>query len=314
MLDTLMNDTYALARPEGRKPGTVGHLKAQAHILKRFTELGLEPYADAAGYRHPYRLSRPFRTHTHMTNIVGVVPGRDRSLDPILIGAHYDSVIESYCADDNAAAVAVMLDIAGRIAEVPLDRDVIVAAFDGEEPPTYLSPDMGSTRFVEDVLRTPVHLAVVMDLIGHRVAMGDPDLMVVTGVESHPDLIEAVSAPLLPTVIVQNSRVGDMSDHHAFRLAGMPFLFWSSGEWSHYHTEDDTPDLIDYDKAHVLSYQIEGVMRRADGLEMGDAEYWDISDMEAATLTEHVGALIGEVEPHEVGNAVRVLRGTLAHA
>lgn len=314
MIDTLIRDTYRLAPPAGRLPGTQGHANAIAYIESRFAQIGLETYAGATGYRHSFLLDRPRPTYTHGHNLIGVIPGRNRSLDPILIGAHFDSVIAAPSADDNAAAVAVMLDIAARLVEVPLERDVLIAAFDLEEPPAFHSVDMGSTRFVTEVLQTPVHLAVVMDLIGHPVRMGDPNLMVVTGAESHPDLMGALCSPLLPTAIVRNSRVGDMSDHYGFRLAGFPFLFFSSGEWEHYHREEDTPDLIDYDKAHVLSYQIEGIMRRTDGLTLSKSRFVDISDVEAATLTEHVGDLIGEVAPHEVGNAVRILRGTLAHA
>jgi hypothetical protein len=43
------------------------------------------------------------------SNLVAVLPGKDRNLKPILVGAHYDSVISSFCADDNAAAVAIAL-------------------------------------------------------------------------------------------------------------------------------------------------------------------------------------------------------------
>ena len=44
--------------------------------------------------------------------MVGVVKGRSRSpLAPVLVGAHYDSVIAAPCADDNAAAVAIALQV-----------------------------------------------------------------------------------------------------------------------------------------------------------------------------------------------------------
>ena len=64
-----------------------------------------------------------------------------------LIGAHYDSVIDAPCADDNAAAVAIALSAAGQLAGQTLNRDVVIALFDAEEPPYFHTESMGSTRF-----------------------------------------------------------------------------------------------------------------------------------------------------------------------
>lgn len=144
-------DTYALATPAGRKPGTAGHGAARAYLEQRFTDLGPAGYPGLDRFRHEYLAGDGIT----MTNLIGVVPGADRALPPILIGAHYDSVIEAPCADDNAAAVAVMLEVAARVAAQPLERDVLVAAFDAEEPMSFLGPDMGSNRFVAEALRGP---------------------------------------------------------------------------------------------------------------------------------------------------------------
>lgn len=52
-------------------------------------------------------------------NIVATQPGRDSAEDSILLGAHYDTVMGSPGADDNASAVAVVLEVARLLADAP---------------------------------------------------------------------------------------------------------------------------------------------------------------------------------------------------
>lgn len=289
----LEHDTYRLATAEGRKPGTAGHRNALGYLRRRFAQIGLHTYGDMTDWQHTYKVAyRGFRRDraAYMHNLIGVVPGADRTLAPIVIGAHYDSVIESYCADDNATSVAVVLDVAQRLMDAPLERDVVIAAFDGEEPPYFHSAAMGSTRFVEDVLGD-CHLAIIMDLIGHPLVMDgvDPHLTIITGVESHSNLRDVALSNGLPIALVNNARVGDMSDHHAFRLAKYPFLFLSSGEWADYHQTTDTPDLIDYAKVERVADAVEVMARRAAAVELGTMEAQPILDLEYASLSTHFG-------------------------
>ena len=90
----------------------------------------------------------------------------------MLIGAHYDSVIAAPCADDNAAAVAIALRAATVLRSRPIERDVIIAIFDAEEPPYFLGESMGSVRFYEDqLLDKGIHAAIIMDMVGHDVVI-----------------------------------------------------------------------------------------------------------------------------------------------
>lgn len=301
---SIRTDTYALATAAGRKPGTPGHDDAQNYLRCRFADLDLLPYGEADDWGHDYTTKYRGERLT-MTNLLGVAPGTNRELGPIVIGAHYDSVIESYCADDNASSVAVMLAAAEALRAAPLRRDVVIAAFDAEEPPFFLSPAMGSTRAVEDVLGE-VHLAIVMDLIGHPTGLPgvDPHLSVVTGVESHPNLrYVATSGIDLPLLVVENERVGDMSDHHAFRKAGKPFLFLSSGEWEHYHTEDDRPEFLDYAKLERVAAAVVRMARTADAFQLGAAQPHDIVDLEAERLDALLPADL--IEPLKRGASTR---------
>jgi len=320
MTNTLIKDTYALATPAGRLPGTQGHQNAINYIQSRFAQIGLGYYGGTEGYRHSYRLAQPLpdRNATHGHNLVGVVAGEDRSLDPIVIGAHFDSAIDSYSADDNATAVAAMLHVARRLVDTPLQRDVVICSFDLEEPPAFHSPSMGSTRLYEDHMHNDApHLAIIMDLIGHPSPFPGvhPHLTAVTGIESHPNLGNILHSTDLPIIAVQNKRVGDMSDHHIFRMNKHPYLFLSSGEWADYHTDGDTPDKIDYEKVAAVAAEVERMARAADTLTLGDSQHHDIRALELATAMEHLGTDLVEAlggTPDKIVPTMRQMMRTAA--
>ncbi|MCE5195356.1 MAG: M28 family peptidase [Nitrospiraceae bacterium] len=68
-------------------------------------------------------------------NISCDIEGRDSSKkDIIVIGAHYDTVIGTPGADDNASGVAGLLEIARLVSETPINRSVQFVAFSLEEP------------------------------------------------------------------------------------------------------------------------------------------------------------------------------------
>ena len=164
----IRTDLETLARPDGRKAGTPGHDAAARYLLTRFHELGLRPYGALPGYEHTFDAGFGVVGR----NLIGVIPGRNPDAAPLLLGAHYDSAISGPSADDNASAVATMLAVARSIAQGELERDLIIASFDTEEPPRSFSEQMGSVRFVSDVLDRPVHVAVIMDLVGHPLSLG----------------------------------------------------------------------------------------------------------------------------------------------
>ncbi|PAW63342.1 MAG: hypothetical protein B9S38_17685, partial [Verrucomicrobiia bacterium Tous-C4TDCM] len=125
--------------------GSPGHKKACQYLAGRLEEIGSVPFAGDS-FELPYQ-SRG----VSFCNLAGVIPGRKRRLAPLLVGAHYDSVIAAPCADDNAAAVAIALAVGTWAAELgQLDRDLVVAIFDAEEPPYFHTPSMGSERFWHD--------------------------------------------------------------------------------------------------------------------------------------------------------------------
>lgn len=268
-LETAVRD---LCTAEGRMVGAVGHEKAKNYLIQRLKSLGCRPYKGRSfslGYK---------RGRKSFENLIGVIPGANRKLPPILIGAHYDSVLRGHCADDNGAAVAICLALGEIFAKSgPLKRDLVVAIFDAEEPPYFNTASMGSIRFYKDQADTRgFHFAMIFDLVGHDISiptswipgiggllsvipgMGGGDLSIpilrdalfVTGAESHPDLASIIDTVDVPDSIrlmpVSNYYIGDMSDHGVFRENGVPYVFFSCGQWAHYHQLTDTPDRLNY--------------------------------------------------------------------
>lgn len=66
-------------------------------------------------------------------NLILELPGRDPTLQPLLVGAHYDGPLNSPGADDNASGVVALLELARRWSIRPPRRPVILVAFDLEE-------------------------------------------------------------------------------------------------------------------------------------------------------------------------------------
>ena len=134
LIAQIIQDVLTLATPEGREVGTPGHGAACRFIVQRLTNLGVRAYSgDLLELR--YR-----RDGVEFTNIVGRVPGKNPDLDPVLLGAHYDTCGPFRGAGDNAAAVAAVAALLPRLIEQPPERDVILAFFDAEEPPHSLGP------------------------------------------------------------------------------------------------------------------------------------------------------------------------------
>ena len=191
--EQLEKDVKAICFNRGRIAGSKGSEKSREYLLGRMREIELVPYSSQKEIYIPYNPGDGNRFH----NLVGVLKGKNPELSPVLIGAHYDSLLEAECADDNAAAVAIALSAAEALQSKNLDRDVVVALFDAEEPPYFLGASMGSTRFFEDATdKRGFNAAVIMDLVGHDVPMTAPlpgnipetikRLLFITGAESAP--------------------------------------------------------------------------------------------------------------------------------
>nr|WP_286177418.1 M28 family peptidase [Rhodopirellula sp. JC639] len=69
------------------------------------------------------------------TNLIVERPGTKRSDEIVLLGAHYDTVYCTPGADDNASAVAVLIEVSRLLREHTGKRTARYVAFACEEPP-----------------------------------------------------------------------------------------------------------------------------------------------------------------------------------
>ena len=233
----------------GRDEGSPGGVAARAYIVDALRGCGVEPLT-------------PGFTQTieggEGANVLGVIRGTDAELRSrhVLVGAHYDHLGEcvgGLCkgADDNAAAVAILLDVACSLASKPGRRSVVIAAWDAEEPPTFLTPQMGSRFYVEHpaVPLEQTDAALILDLVGSDLWPGYEEHFVL-GAELSPTLRAAVIAtpPPAPLVVrrlglhlAEETAYGHQawSDYDAFRDREVPVLFFTNGQNKRYHTPDD---------------------------------------------------------------------------
>jgi hypothetical protein len=281
----LRKDTETLAMPKGRRVGQPGHDVAREYLHGRLKEIGLVPFSGASfELQYEAKLHRTQKI-IQFTNLVGVIPGKDRSLPPLLLGAHYDSVIDAPCADDNATSVAMNLAIAEMAIMWELERDLIIALYDAEEPPYFLTQSMGSTRFHDDHCKGIKFAGVIVsDLIGHDLSISDltevpksmklilpktDKIVFMTGAESDgvfPKIVENVSTKhkgikIFPTL---NSYIGNLSDHHAFEQSGCPFLFLSCAQGKYYHHELDNLEWINFRKLADITNFVAEILKALD--------------------------------------------------
>lgn len=83
---------------------------------------------------------------------------------PILIGAHYDAVVGSPGADDNATGVAVLLELARAFHQAPARHPIRLVAFDFEETSYALA---GSTYYATSLQQEPLRLMLALEMLGY---------------------------------------------------------------------------------------------------------------------------------------------------
>ena len=133
---------------------------AGEYVEGEFTDMGL-----TVG-RHEYEASG-----RSTANIIARSVWFDPSKPAILLGAHYDTVPGTPGADDNASAVAVLLETARQMMSRSSDRleNIIFVAFSTEEPPSFGTPYMGSRMFADSLgyLGYQVEGAIILEMVGY---------------------------------------------------------------------------------------------------------------------------------------------------
>jgi len=255
-------DALCSTETGGRAAGSREGRAAREVIARAFGEIGLDVVEQEAG--------------EGAANLIARLGDGERA---VVVGAHYDHLGHEggrtfWGADDNAAAVAILVETARALAASPPGgRAVYLVAFDAEEPPRFLTGAMGSEVFAR---RSPValdriDLMVALDLCGHPVGGdGAPDeirdSLFLFGAERSEGTAALVDRIAVDGLAVRRAGINllpPLSDYHAFERRDVPFLFATGGRWRHYHTPSDTPDKLDYRRIGAVAKWLESCVRAA---------------------------------------------------
>jgi Zn-dependent M28 family amino/carboxypeptidase len=207
-------------------------------------------------------------------NLEVVVRGKSRPDEILLIGAHYDTVEGSPGADDNASAVAALLEISHALAHARPARTVKLVAFVNEEAPFYFWKSMGSGVYASAARRRcdDIRAMFSLEMLG---CYSDA-----SGSQSYPPLLRHFypdrgnfiafvsnlrSRRLLRAAIDAFRQSSSFPCESAALPAWIPGVswsdqlpFWRTGyravmvtdtafhRYAHYHRATDTPDRLDY--------------------------------------------------------------------
>ena len=128
-----MDDVRAIAlRPHPTGSEDIGRVRA--YVLQRLAGLGLGGEVHVGQGVRQVRGDASRLSAGSVQNLIGILPGRDRSRPALLVMSHYDTVPNSPGAADDTAGVASALEIARLMKTGPVpERDVIFLFTDGEE-------------------------------------------------------------------------------------------------------------------------------------------------------------------------------------
>lgn len=205
----------------------------------------------------------------------------------LVVGAHYDTVPGSPGADDNASAVAVLIELAGLLGTEGLP--IRFVAFANEEEPHFMGPDMGSwvsarrSRDRGEKLRGMLSLEMLgyyrdqpgsqryppllnlfypdrADYIAFVGDIGARSLVraSIAAFRRHARFpSEGVAAPAFVPGITR-------SDHWSYRDQGFPAIMVTDTAYNrnpHYHRASDTPDTLDYERMARVTLGLAGALR-----------------------------------------------------
>ncbi len=287
---------FALSTPDLDPDRLVRDVKALSFVRyemgdrQRAAEY-IERSLTAAGWRVE---RQPFGAgETAGENLIATRPDVPPNRPKLLLAAHYDTVDGSPGADDNATAVATVLEAARLLNPQDIPNTLELVLFDREEAGLE-----GSQAFVADAARLQeLRGAVVMDMIGYGCNVAGcqsypamlpialptdrGNFLAVIGDRPHPQLIQAFhqiadapSSGVTPVFSLAVPLLGDLtpdllrSDHTPFWRAGIgAVLLTDTANFRnpHYHQPSDTPDTLNEEfflgSARLVIRAIDGLLR-----------------------------------------------------
>ncbi|MUU79120.1 M28 family peptidase [Winogradskyella endarachnes] len=261
---------------EGRQTGTQGEVLASEYLIKRYTEIGLQPKG-TEGFLQSFSFKPKTDPHSEVEfttnadstitghNVIGFIDNKAKTT--IVIGAHYDHLgfggegslyrgkekAIHNGADDNASGVAVMLNLASRLkikndqAKIKDKNNYLFMAFSGEEMGL-----LGSNYFSKNptIESESINYMINMDMVGRMKA---DSTLAVYGTGTSPMFKQTIKANNDKFNIVENESGVGPSDHTSFYLIDVPVLHFFTGQHEDYHKPGDDSDKLNYQGMDLIS-------------------------------------------------------------
>lgn len=269
---TLRGDEASLRTDVEKLAGEIGPRSVfRADSLKRAADY-IAPRLTSSGWT-PRRLGYPVNEKT-CDNLEVERRGTTHPNEIVVIGAHYDTVVSTPGADDNASGVAALLQLAADFARVETQRTVRFVAFANEEPIYFQTPLMGSRVYAKACRERGDNIVAMLSLesIGYysdeRRSQKYPfplslfypsrgNFIAVVGNRESKVLVTRVSKAFEATNAIAVERAalpGNLqgvgwSDHWSFWQEGYPAAMITNTAIfrnPHYHQPTDTPDTLGY--------------------------------------------------------------------
>ncbi len=225
-------------------------------------------------------------------NIEVEKPGKSDEI--LIIGAHYDSVLGSPGANDNASGVASLLELARLLASRESFYTIRLVAFANEEPPFYYTAEMGSSFYAKRCKERKEKIIGMLSLetMGHYVDEAKSQKYPFPLSLFYPDRANFVAfVGNLASRNLVRQMIGDFrrtarfpseglaapefvigvgwSDHWSFWQEGYPALMLTDTAFfrsPHYHTAADTPEKLQYDAMARITMGMSKVVSQLKGI------------------------------------------------
>jgi Zn-dependent M28 family amino/carboxypeptidase len=225
---------------------------ARAYLMRELASFGWTPMLDA---------------YPSGANVYATIPSTTGSDKQIVVGAHFDTVVGSPGANDNATGCAVVLAVARRFVDISeRDPNLIVVLFDEEEVGLF-----GSRAFAASLTAADVVAVHSIDQVGWD-SDGDRKFELELPTPALERDYRAAAAQLaVPLTVTSTSG----TDHASFRDLAMPAVGltegYVEGDTTPYrHTPGDVPSTVDFDytatAARLVNRVVEAEIR--DGLKL----------------------------------------------
>ena len=227
-------------------------------------------------------------------NLFVEIPGLEKASEIVVIGGHYDSVSVSPGANDNGTGAAATLELARLFAGKKPARTLRFVEFVNEEPPFFVSENMGSLVYAKGCKQRQEKVVAMLsletmgyysDLIGSQkypaplgsiYPLQGNFIGFIGNIASGSLVREAIASFRHHTQFPSegaalNSEISGVgwSDHWSFWQQGYPGVMVTDTapfRYPYYHTEEDTPDKVDYERLARVVAGLEHVIADLSGL------------------------------------------------